>query len=103
MSGPAAGWHSYEDTSDLLAELDLNDADIARAREITEDHIRAWHLAQVRAGQDRTQSDLAASRASPPSNGASSTASPSPLCAPTSAPSVASFASSPTSAIGSIA
>ena len=55
----AAGWHAYEDTSELLAELDLTDADMTRAREATEDHIRAWHLAQVRAEQDRTQSDLA--------------------------------------------
>ncbi|WP_250292001.1 XRE family transcriptional regulator [Frankia sp. CiP1_Cm_nod1] len=61
MSGrTAAGWHTYEDTGELLAELDLDDADMTRAREVAEDHIRAWHLAQVRAEQDRTQSDLAA-------------------------------------------
>ncbi|SBW22680.1 hypothetical protein FDG2_2972 [Candidatus Protofrankia californiensis] len=55
----AAGWHTYNDTGQLLAELDLTDEDMTRARETTEDHIRAWHLAQVRAEQDRTQADLA--------------------------------------------
>jgi DNA-binding Xre family transcriptional regulator len=55
----AAGWHAYDDAGQLLAELDLTDADMSRAREATEDHVRAWHLAQVRAEQDRTQSDLA--------------------------------------------
>lgn len=54
-----AGWHEYENVGELLAELDLNEADMARAREVTDDHIRAWHLAQVRADQDRTQEDIA--------------------------------------------
>ncbi len=59
MTKTTAGWHAYEDTGQLLAELGLTDADMTRAREATEDHVRAWHLAQVRAEQDRTQSDLA--------------------------------------------
>lgn len=55
----AAGWHSYDDVSELLQELDLNDEDMAQARELTDDHIRAWHLAQVRSEQDRTQEEVA--------------------------------------------
>jgi DNA-binding XRE family transcriptional regulator len=55
----AAGWHAYEGAGELLAELDLTGEDMARAREATDDHVRAWHLAQVRAEQDRTQADLA--------------------------------------------
>ncbi len=54
-----AGWHAYEDVGELLTELDLTDEDMARARETTEDHIHAWHLAQVRTEQDRTQEDVA--------------------------------------------
>ncbi len=56
----AAGWHAYEDVGELLAELELTDDDMEHAREATADHIRAWHLAQVRAEQDRTQEDVAA-------------------------------------------
>jgi DNA-binding XRE family transcriptional regulator len=55
----AAGWYEYEGVGDLLAELELTDEDMAAAREITDDHIRAWHLAQVRAEQDRTQEEVA--------------------------------------------
>ncbi|MEU8079018.1 XRE family transcriptional regulator [Catellatospora citrea] len=54
-----AGWHEYENVGELLAELDLTGDDMARAREVTDDHIRAWHLAQVRAEQDRTQEEIA--------------------------------------------
>jgi DNA-binding XRE family transcriptional regulator len=54
-----AGWHAYDGAGELLAELDLTGEDMARSRETTDDHIRAWHLAQVRAEQDRTQADLA--------------------------------------------
>jgi DNA-binding XRE family transcriptional regulator len=54
-----AGWSVYENPDELLAELDLTDEDMAQARQTTEDHIRAWHLAQVRAEQDRTQEDVA--------------------------------------------
>jgi DNA-binding XRE family transcriptional regulator len=53
------GWHRYENVDELLNEMDLTDADMAAARQATEDHIRAWHLAQVRAEQDRTQEDVA--------------------------------------------
>jgi DNA-binding XRE family transcriptional regulator len=55
----AAGWHIYEDVGQLLSELDLTGEDMARAQEATDDHIRAWHLAQVRAEQDRTQEEVA--------------------------------------------
>jgi len=55
----AAGWHTYEDVGQLLSELDLTGEDMARAQEATDDHIRAWHLAQVRAEQDRTQEEVA--------------------------------------------
>ncbi|MFL6075501.1 MAG: helix-turn-helix domain-containing protein [Mycobacteriales bacterium] len=55
----AAGWHAYENVGELLKELELTDEDMARAREVTDDHIHAWHLAQVRAEQDRTQADVA--------------------------------------------
>lgn len=54
----ASGWHAYDDAGQLIAELDLTDEDMARARETTDDHVRAWYLAQVRAEQNRTQSDL---------------------------------------------
>jgi hypothetical protein len=55
----AAGWHSYSEVSELIQELDLNDEDMAQARELTDDHIPAWHLAQVRSEQDRTQEEVA--------------------------------------------
>ena len=54
-----AGWGAYENVGELLSELDLNADDMAAARQTTEDHVRAWHLAQVRADQDRTQEDVA--------------------------------------------
>jgi DNA-binding XRE family transcriptional regulator len=56
----SGGWPEYENAEELLKELDLGPDDMTRAREITDDHIRAWHLAQVRAEQDRTQDDIAA-------------------------------------------
>jgi predicted XRE-type DNA-binding protein len=55
----AAGWHAYDDVGELLTELDLTDEDMTLAREITDDHVRAWHLAQVRSEQDRTQQEIA--------------------------------------------
>ena len=55
----AAGWHAYEDVGQLLSELELTGQDMARAQEATDDHIRAWHLAQVRPEQDRTQEEVA--------------------------------------------
>lgn len=55
----AAGWHAYDDVGELMNELELTDEDMAHAREATADHIRAWHLAQVRTEQDRTQEDVA--------------------------------------------
>jgi len=33
--------------------------DMTHAREVTDDQVRAWHLAQVRAEQDRTQEEVA--------------------------------------------
>ncbi|HET8661202.1 MAG TPA: XRE family transcriptional regulator [Micromonosporaceae bacterium] len=56
---PAAGWPAYDDIGELLTELDLTGEDMARAREVTDDHVRAWHLAQVRTEQDRTQDEVA--------------------------------------------
>lgn len=55
----AAGWHAYDDVGELLSELELTNEDMVRAREVTDDHVRAWHLAQVRAEQDRTQEEVA--------------------------------------------
>src|SRR5262245_12494145 len=55
----AAGWHAYEDAGELLTELELTGEDMARAQEATDDHVRAWHLAQVRTEQDRTQEEVA--------------------------------------------
>jgi predicted XRE-type DNA-binding protein len=52
-------WHRYETPAELLADLDLTDEELDRARERTDTFIRAWHLTQVRKAQDRTQSDLA--------------------------------------------
>ncbi len=53
-------WPSYDGVEQLLTELDLNDEDLGRANQITEDHVRAWHLSQVRTDQDRSQTELAA-------------------------------------------
>ena len=55
----AAGWHAYDDVGELLSELELTNEDMVHAREVTDDHVRAWHLAQVRAEQDRTQEEVA--------------------------------------------
>jgi hypothetical protein len=44
----AAGWHTYKDVDELLTELDLTGEDMDRARDTTDDHIRAWHLARAR-------------------------------------------------------
>lgn len=55
----APGWHPYDDVGELLGELDLTNDDMAHARDVTDDHVRAWHLAQVRAEQDRTQKEVA--------------------------------------------
>jgi hypothetical protein len=54
-----AGWHAYSEVGELLTELDLTGEDMARAKEATDDHIRAWHLAMVRTEQDRTHDDVA--------------------------------------------
>jgi hypothetical protein len=49
----AARWHAYDSVGELLTELELTGEDMAHAREVTDDHVRAWHLAQVRrAGPD---------------------------------------------------
>jgi len=55
----AAEWHAYDDVGELLSELELTHEDTVHAREVTDDHVRAWHLAQVRAEQDRTQEEVA--------------------------------------------
>jgi DNA-binding XRE family transcriptional regulator len=55
----AAGWHTYDDVGELLSELELSNEDMAHARDVTDDHVRAWHLAQVRAEQNRTQEEVA--------------------------------------------
>jgi predicted XRE-type DNA-binding protein len=55
----APGWHAYDDAGELLGELELTNEDMIHAREITDDHVRAWHLAQVRTEQDRTQEEVA--------------------------------------------
>lgn len=55
----APGWHTYDDVGQLLSDLELTNDDMAHAREVTDDHVRAWHLAQVRAEQDRTQEEVA--------------------------------------------
>jgi DNA-binding XRE family transcriptional regulator len=55
----AAGWHAYEDVGELLTEFELTGEEMARAQETTNDHVRAWHLAQVRTEQDRTQEEVA--------------------------------------------
>ena len=56
---PSAAWPAYSNVNDLLTELDLDDGDLEQAGQLIEDHIRAWHLAQVRAEQDKTQTELA--------------------------------------------
>jgi DNA-binding Xre family transcriptional regulator len=58
-TGAETPWPSFDRVEDLLGELDLNEHDLARATEVIDDHVRAWHLAQVRAEQDRTQAELA--------------------------------------------
>jgi predicted XRE-type DNA-binding protein len=55
----SAGWDVYQNVGELLTDLDLSEEDMAHARQTTEDHVRAWHLAQVRTEQDRTQEDVA--------------------------------------------
>lgn len=57
----AAGWHAYDDVGELQSELELTNEDMVHARDVTDDHdhVRAWHLAQVRAEQDRTQEEVA--------------------------------------------
>lgn len=58
-TGAATGWHNYDSAAELVAELDLTEEEMERAREATGAYIRAWHLMQVRKIQDRTQADLA--------------------------------------------
>lgn len=55
----SAPWPTYTDVSDLLDELELSSGDLEQAAQLIDDHIRAWHLAQVRAEQDKTQTELA--------------------------------------------
>jgi hypothetical protein len=43
MARTAAGWYTYSDVGELLSELELTSEDMARAREATDDHIRARH------------------------------------------------------------
>lgn len=53
------GWHGYRGAGELVTELSLTAAEIDGAGDITDAHIRAWHLAQVRRDQDRTQAEIA--------------------------------------------
>jgi hypothetical protein len=99
----AAGWHTYDDVGELLSELELSNEDMAHARDVTDDHVRAWHLAQVRAEQNRTQEEVThvmgvRSPAYRLSNEANSMWSPSQPCVPTCAPSAEAFGSWQTSA-----
>lgn len=55
----APGWHAYDDVGELLGELELTNEDMIHAREVIDGHVRAWHLAQVRAEQERTQDEVA--------------------------------------------
>jgi DNA-binding XRE family transcriptional regulator len=55
----AAGWPVYENVGELFGELQLTDEDLELAQQTTDDHIRSWRLARVRAEQDRTQEDVA--------------------------------------------
>ncbi|WP_430781393.1 hypothetical protein [Actinoplanes sp. G11-F43] len=48
-NGPT-GWRAYSELGELITELDLADEDMVRAREATDDHVRAWHLAKVHFG-----------------------------------------------------
>ena len=59
MGRTAPEWHAYDDVGELLSELELTNEDMVHARDVTDDHVRAWHLAQVRAEQDRTQEEVA--------------------------------------------
>lgn len=54
-----AGWRRYDGATELVAELELTDEEMDRARTLTDTYVRAWHLTQVRKAQDRTQADLA--------------------------------------------
>jgi DNA-binding Xre family transcriptional regulator len=58
-NGSDGKWPAYDGVGELLTELDLTDDDMAHAVEIVDDHVRAWHLAQVRAAQERSQNELA--------------------------------------------
>ncbi len=49
----------YKSMDELLRDLDLTDEDMARAGERIDDHVRAWHLAQLRRAQGRSQRQLA--------------------------------------------
>jgi DNA-binding Xre family transcriptional regulator len=53
------GWPGYASIAELVDELGLSGAELARAREITDGYTWAWHLSQVRRDQDRTQGELA--------------------------------------------
>lgn len=57
---PEPAWVGYETVMDLVTELGVTDGELARAGDLTDAHIWAWHLSQVRREQDRTQGEIAA-------------------------------------------
>lgn len=52
-------WPVYDGVDQLMGELDLAAEDMAVAAQTTRDHVRAWHLSQVRAGRHLSQTALA--------------------------------------------
>lgn len=49
----------YESMDELVRDLNLTEEDMSRAGERIDDHVRAWHLAQLRRSQGRSQRQLA--------------------------------------------
>lgn len=58
-SSSGAGWHEYGAVGQLVDELSVATDDLAWARGVTDAHIWAWHVSQVRRAQDRTQGEVA--------------------------------------------
>ncbi|MGH3681115.1 MAG: helix-turn-helix domain-containing protein [Natronosporangium sp.] len=50
----------YQSVDELVRDLELTDDDLRAAGERIDDHVRAWHLAQLRRAQGQTQRQLAA-------------------------------------------
>lgn len=49
----------YDSVDELMRDLDLTEEDLRAAGERIDDHVRAWHLAQLRRAQGRSQRQLA--------------------------------------------